>query len=687
MDDVFEVRSYCKICHTNCGILVKRDADENVLGVRGDPDNPKSRGYICPKGIQAVWAHNRPDRLNLPLLHGKETDWDTMLDDLAQTIQAAIAKHGPDAVGIYGASGCDDLGWAATMNIHTALGSGQFYTAATVDVGPRLKAAELVTGYAGGLDPDLDLDDERVKLLIFMGSNPLVSHAGMTDGARNLKRFRARGGKIWVLDPVRTRTAALADRHIAPIPGTDPAIFAWLMRELLNDLPESSPVRRKTRPEDLARLQVALEPFEQDRVARISGVEAAMLQDLLNDIREIGRVAAHTGTGTRFGPHALLGEWLRWALLIVTDSLEEPGGMWFSTGWQNPVENRTWMPAPDEGNSGGPVDTRPDLFRNFAQIPCVAMADEIERGPLRVLFVNGGNPLTAFPEPERVKRALESLDALVVLDVVPTSLTDIATHVFACTGRLERAEYNPIRANEPQFTDAVVSPVGDRWHAWYALGQLAKRLGLADKVFRGIDPDEASVEKLYQQTLANARHSFEELKAIGTAGVDFEPEDYRWALELAVPDGKWRIAPSILVKRLPSLLTAEPSADYPLLLTSGRQERRMNTTDNVENPKKADRPVILVSPDDAALYGLTDGSLATLRNQHGQVTSEVAIDSRLRKGVVTFPQGWYKQNVCVLTTAQETDPLTSQPQMTAIPVALEPALAIGAARRETMAVA
>ena len=676
MDGVTEVRSYCKICHTNCGVLIKRDPQENVLGIRGDPDNPRSRGYLCPKGVQTIWAHNRPDRLNYPLLDGRRADWDTTLDDLARRIEAAVAKNGPDAFGVYAASGCDDLGWAALQRIAAALGSQQKYTAATVDVGPRMKAGELVTGFAGALEPTWDPEDESIKLLIFIGTNPLVSHgSGMTDGARSLKRYRARGGRIWVFDPVRTRTALLADEHVTPMPGSDPAILAWLVRELIDGLPGDSPVRRKTKPEDLERLRQALRPFDLGRVARISGVEAATLEQLLSEIRAAGRLVAHTGTGSRFGPHALVSEWLRWALLIVTDSLEEPGGMWFNTSWQAPVENRPWKAAPEEGATFAPIGSRPDLLRNFNEIPCVAMADEIEKGPLRVLIVHGGNPLTAFPEPDRLKRAFQSLDALGVLDVVPTSLTAIASHVLTCTGRLERAEYNPIQSARPQYTEAIVRPAAERWHSWYILGQLAKRLGFADQVFGGLDPDEATTELLYQRTLANARHSWDELTAAGSLGLSFQEPHVRWALDTAVPDGKWRVAPPALVDRLPLLLAAETSDEYPLLLMSGRQERRVNSHENVENPRKADRAEILVSPEDAAHYGLSDGDLATLRSASGEVTAEVAVDKRIRQGALTFPQGWYEKNVCHLTPHSDTDPLTSQPQMTAIPVALERAQA------------
>jgi len=672
--DTFEVRSFCKICHTNCGILVTRDGAGNVLAVRGDPDHPRSHGYMCPKGVQTVWAHNRPDRLDHPLLGGQRTDWNTFLDDLAGRIGKAIERHGPDAIGSYGATGCDDLGHGAVTNLVAALGSTSRYTAATVDIAPEWKAAELVTGYNVGLTPNYDADDEDVRLFLLVGTNPLVSHSsGFTDGARNLRKFRARGGRLWVFDPARTRTAAIADEHIAAMPGTDPAILAWLARELLDGLAPDSPVLESTRSEDRARLREALEPFTLDRVARYAGVEPAQLERLLADIRSAGRLAIETGTGSRFQRHGVDCEWLSWVILILTDSLEKPGGMWFSPGWQMPVEKRQWSRGPEGGADAPEVASRPDLRRNFNEVPCAAMADEIEAGRLKVMIINGGNPLTAFPEPERLKKALQSLDALVVLDVVTTPLTDIASHVVACTGRLERAEYNPIQSARPQFTEAVVSPGGERKDAWWVIGQLGKRLGVGDKVLGGIDPDEATIEKLYEKAMGNARNSFAELKEAGPHGLFYSRRGKPWARELALDDGMWRIAPEVLVKRLPDLLDTATSGEYPMMLVSGRQERRMNTVDSVENRKKADQPLIHVSPADAARYGLVDGGRATLRNTNGRVSSTVKVDERMREGALTLAHGWKDANVTRLTSSHGIDPLHGQPQMTAIPVAVEPA--------------
>lgn len=670
--------SNCRFCMPRCGIVVTVDREERVIEVVGDKSHPRTQGYLCPKGPQMAWAHNRPDRLNHPMVDGQQTRWDEALDDLAARIKAAIASQGPEGFGIYISTGCDTLGAAVAFTLAGALRMEQLYSAATVDVGPSWKAAEIVTG-TFTLLPHWEQDDEAVKLMLLFGSNTVVSHgyagaAALSNASSRLARFRARGGKIWAFDPVATRTAKRADEHVAPAPGTDPAILAWLVREILARLPADSPVRSKTKPDALERLGKALREFDLEVVARVSGVEAAVLQRLLGDIVAAGRIVFPAGTGMSFGPHGLVAEWLRWALLVVTDSLEEPGGMWFDPGWQFKLDEREqWSPAPETGPAVSAPRTRPDLPRFFGQTPCAALNDEIERGPLRVLLVFGGNPVTSTPQPARTSRALKSLDALAVLDVVPSEMTDLATHVLPCTGPLERLEIlgNLVSPYQPTLAPPVVKPVAERRHSWFILGQLAKRLGVWEAMFGHLDIDTATEEDIARCVVAASRHTYEELAESGPHGCTY-PTRKRWAREKAVPEGKWRIAPQSLLERLPALLKNTRDARFPLTLICGRQERRHNRASNLQDNERTDLPLLKMSPDDATTHGLREGDLTVITSAHGTVEAQVTVDRDIRSGVVQLPHAWPETNVEHLFTSEKVDPLSTQPQLSAIPVSVTP---------------
>ena len=680
MTNAVEVRTNCRSCWAGCGVLVQIADGEQVVGVRGDRDHPRSHGYMCPKGPQMVWGHNRPDRLNYPSMGGRRSTWDATLDDLARKIEAAVARGGPNAFGINLGSGCDTLGHQVLKRLKAALGTDQLYTALTVDIAPTLKAAELVTGYAGELLPHWAPDDEESKLVIFFGSNPLVSHGyvgagGMTDSARILRSFQARGGKIWVFDVVRTRSAAVADEHVAPIPGTDPAILAWLVRQALEALTPDAPAMSTTKPEDRERLRQALQGFDLATVSEATGVASQRLEQLWADIRAARRLAVPAGTGMSFGPHGVVGEWLRWALLILTDSLEQPGGMWFDPGWHFPLEQRpSWTPAPEEGRSAPAPTSRPDLQRMFGETPCAAMADEIEAGPLRTLLVVGASPLTAIPDPQRLRRALASLDALAVIDLVPTPLTAIASHVMPATGQLERSDLSAVGSAHPQLSSPVVAQVAERRHSWWIIAQIAKRLGILDKVIDDFDIDTVTEADLLRPTMAHARASYDELLAAGPHGLPY-PNKLRWAAERALPDGRWRLAPEVLTRRLSALLVAQKSESFPLLLTCGRQDRRLNSYENVHRARDGEVPALRVAVEDAQAYGIADGGYALVRSAHGSVTVPARVDAKVRRGVVALPHGWHDANTAHLTDSRKVDPLTTQPQMSAIPVAIAPAAA------------
>ena len=170
-----EERSFCRICNAMCGIVVTVDDEERVQRVRGDEAHPLSRGYTCPKGRAIGLFHHDPRRLDEPEINGEVVTWDRALDDMAALVRTTIDAHGPDAIGMYLASGSafDTNGRRAAERFLRLMGSAQKYTAATIDTPSKPLVAELVGGWSG-LTPVWD--HERSSLFILVGSNPLVSH-------------------------------------------------------------------------------------------------------------------------------------------------------------------------------------------------------------------------------------------------------------------------------------------------------------------------------------------------------------------------------------------------------------------------------------------------------------------------------------------------------------------------------
>src|SRR5262249_10935596 len=176
----------------------------------------------------------------------------------------------------------------------------------------------------------------------------------------------------------------------------------------------------------------------------------------------------------------------------IRGSADRPGGMRVNPGYLFPLEGRRFRPAPPEGSFDGSPPSRPDLPRWAGQYPCAALVDEIEAGNLRALLVLGGNPLTAFPNPDRTARAFSSLAVLAVAALPAHELVALATHVLPATSQLERADLpmieGPALSTGTQYTDAVAAPVAERKPVWWMLVQVGRRLGL--DLLDGLEPDE-----------------------------------------------------------------------------------------------------------------------------------------------------------------------------------------------------
>jgi anaerobic selenocysteine-containing dehydrogenase len=648
--------SYCRICAAACGIVVTVEGSQ-VLRVRGDADHPVSRGYTCSKGRGLPAWHHAPNRLDRPRLHGRDAAWPETLDDLGKRLAATVTDHGADAIGLYLATGLayDAGGQVAAGLWMRALGSRAFYTAATVDNAPVLVAAELVTG-----NPMLNpvWDPSEPGLLLLVGTNPVVSHGygtALPDPVRHLRDYRSAGGRVWVVDPRRSETAAHADEHLAVRPGADVTLMAALAAALLD---EGADPNELCAPADLVALRDALAPFTLERAASVADVELVALVRLAGEIRaHPGRLAVMCGTGTTMAIDGVLVEWLRWVLLVLSGSLDRKGGMRFNRG----AVNRLRPPRPDRASAAplpGP-SSRPTLPRVAGQLPAVAMTDEIEAGRLRALVVTGGNPLTAFPEPDRLRDALRRLETLVVVDVAENELSEIATHVLPATGQLERvdlslAELTAVRSGL-QSTAAVVAPAGERRPVWWMLGALGRRMG-AD-FLGGVDPDDLTEEAFVGGLLARSPLDGAEVLAAGPHGLDVA-EEFGWVRDTMLVDGRWGTAPPEMIERLRDHVAPDPG----LTLVPRREMAWSNAGPGAE-------PLARLHPDDARRAGIGDGAAATLRSAHGAMTAVVAVDENVRPGAISVTHGRAEASPGQLTSSHiDVDRLTTMPRASGLPV-------------------
>ncbi|WP_236147523.1 molybdopterin-dependent oxidoreductase [Mycolicibacterium sp. CH28] len=654
------VRSFCRVCPSVCGILVDLDGNE-VVAVHGDAEHPFSGGYTCPKGRALPLIHHHSDRLEHPMLavDGRltESTWEACLDDLGGRLRDIIAEHGPAAVAInFGTGiGMDAAGYRTAEALHRAIGTPAKFSPLTIDGTAKALVAELMGGSAALTGRP---DYAGAKLVMLIGSNPVVSH-GHTVGMpnpRGVLRDLARHAQIWVLDPRHTETARLATRHVAPRPGTDYAVLAYLVREILRE-----GIRADLPVQDVAELAAAVQPFTAEHAATVADIAPADLEDLFAAVREAGRVAIDTGTGVTMSASANVTQWLSWSLLVLTDSMNQPGGVWFHPGYAYQLEDFELPIAPPEGKSRPGPRSRPETKAFLREWPCATLSDEIEAGNIRALLNLGGSLLTGFPASESLRPALGKLEVLATTEILPTETTAASTHVLPTKGQLERPDvtlwdFMSTRISA-QHTPAVTAPIGQRRSMWWVLAEIGRRLGhdVADPAM--------SDEQMLATLNAGGRTGYDDLLSAGWAETE-RVLPAPWVQRHVERLGGWRLAPRVLVDQLRDL--RHPAGP---VLVPRRQMRRLNA----QLEYLGEKPEVLLHPDDAATAGIADNQALVVRTEYGELTGMAKLDPSVRRGVVSVPHAHAGANVNLLTSKDDLDPATGMTRYSGVPVSLHPA--------------
>lgn len=651
----------CTLCEATCGIVVEEE-DGKVVSVRGDPLDPASRGYVCPKVVGMQEVHDDPDRLRTPLIRRGSTfveaSWDEALSFAAEGLRRVRARDGKDAVAVYqGNPTAHNLGLLTVgQAVLRTLGTRNLYSASTLDQAPHMRAALEMFGHVFYIPvPDLD----RTEHLLIVGANPLVSNGSIMtapDMKRRLSELRARGGRVVVIDPRRTETAAAADEHVFVRPGADAALLLSMIHVLFAE--------QRVRPGLLERhlgqmdeLRDAVGGFSPRAVARFTGVEASRIESLARAFAAADRAACYVRVGTCHQRHATLVSWAAWALNAITGNLDREGGAM----WSTPAAELVWI-ADRVGASGhGRFQSRvrglPELG---GELPVACLAEEIETpgaGQIRALITSAGNPVLSAPNGRRIEAALASLEHMVSVDCYLNETTRHAHVILPPVSPLQRSHYDVLLAafgvrNHAKYVPAALPKGEGERHDWEILLELGLRLRLGDGSWsRG--------------PLAALRATFGKLGPEGVLELALRTGPYRLSLKklaetphgldlgalkprlpgiLRTRDRKVHLAPKAMLAELPELRAALAREEAPgELCLIGRRHLRSNNSwlHNSERLVKGRaRCTLLLHPTDAARLGLADGELAVVTSPAGSATFPVEISDEMMPGVASAPHGW-----------------------------------------------
>lgn len=715
----------CPLCEATCGLTLTIEGT-TVTGARGDRDDIFSRGFICPKGASFGGLDADPDRLRVPLVRGddgelREADWSEAFDLIAARIPALVETHGPGAVGVV-------LG---NPNVHTMAGSlypplllgalrtRNVFTASTLDQMPKHVSSGLLFGDAHAIPvPDLDRTDH----LLLIGANPLESNGSLCtapDFPGRLKALRRRGGTLTVIDPRRTRTARLADRHVAIRPGADALLLAALAQTLLTEkLADPGPLAEHL--EGIDELAAALAGFTPDAVAAACDVDAATITAIARELAAAPTAAVYGRIGSCTVEHGTLASWLVDVLNILTGNLDRPGGALF------PLSATARAPrpaAPGKGFALGRWSSRvaghPEAK---GELPIAALAEEIDtpgEDRIRALVVIAANPVLSAPDGDRLDAALaDGLDFMVSVDPYLNETSRHADVVLPPPPPSQSAHFdfafnNFAVHNQVRYTRAAVPLEDGRMDE----SEIHARLILAVSGMHGAPPsavDDLAVDTALARAGAPKELAAELTGASGPErrldlmlrlgpygltleqllahphGIDLGPLKPRVPDVLRTRSGRIELLPEPIAADLPRLRRALGDRPAPLVLV-GRRHLRSNNSwmHNVGSLTGGSNVCTLqIHPDDAARLGLADGDTARIESSGGGIEAPAEITDTVRSGVVSLPHGWGHSrpgtrmsvaaadpgaNVNQLLDGTLLDPLSGTAVLNAIPVSVTPA--------------
>ncbi|WP_375184679.1 molybdopterin-dependent oxidoreductase [Aquabacterium sp.] len=717
----------CNLCEAICGLRFEVEGDgpaARITQIRGNPDDPLSRGHICPKAVALKDLHEDPDRLRQPVRRVTGADgqprfepisWDQAFDLVVDGLARVREQHGANAVAVY--QGNPNVhNWGNITHGHlffSQLRTRARFSATSADQLPHHVVAHWLYGHQLAIPiPDID----HTRFMLILGGNPLASNGSLMtvpDVRARLKDLRERGGKLVVLDPRRTETAAVADEHHAIDPGSD---AAWLLAVLHTLFEEDlvRPMHLTPLLDQVDTVRRAVQPFSPEATAPYTGMDAATTRRLARELAQAEGAVVYGRMGVSTQAHGVVCQWAIQAINLLTGNVDREGGALLTSPALNLIDMKLMGPG-HLGAWHSRVRGAPEFS---GELPVSVLAEEMltpGRGQIRALVTAAGNPVLSTPNGRQLDTALAQLDFMVSVDFYINETTRHADVILPPTCFVEHDHYDLVFLhlavhNVARYSPPIVAPADGALHDWQIYAELARRYArrawalerggirqrLAGLLTRGL-VGRLPPHRLLDLGLrrAGGRVTFAQLKA-RPDGVDLGPLRPSLVKRLEQRRRRIRLLPEPVRRELAALTDLftraappEPGADgRPALKLIGRRDVRSNNSwmhNSARLVSGKPRCTLWIHPDDAAARQLRDGQTVTVQGRTGQVSVPVHITPDIRPGVVSLPHGWGHDRPGValtvarahpgasindLTDDQLTDRISANAAFSAVPVAV-----------------
>ena len=650
----------CSLCEAMCGLTIDVEGNQ-VKKISGDAADPLSRGYLCIKGEALADLQSDHNRLRRPVRKRgndwEEISWDQALDEVGQHLLRIQSQHGRDAIASYlGNPTVHNNGTMLTItSLLKSLRSRNRYSATSLDQLPHHFVGYSLFGHQLLLPiPDID----RTHYLLILGGNPIVSRGSIMsapDVTQRLKAIRERGGKIVLLDPRRTETAAVADEHFYIRPGTDAAFLLGLLHIVFRDKLQN-PGQLAAYIDGLEVVQHEVEKVELAAIAALTGISETTMERITHEFTSAQSAVCYGRFGASTQDFGGLTQWLLTVLNIVTGNLDRPGGAMFTTP---AVDTLKYYGRGGFARWRSRVRGLPEFG---GELPTCGLADEILTpgpGQVRALLTVAGNPVLSLPNGTKLEEALSQLEFMVSIDLFINETTRLAHIILPPTAPLEHEHYDlafhtlAIR-NTAKFSPAVFSPPPDARHDWQILRALEERLNPSKSVWRWLKSQFMSLatpERIIDLGLRFGPYHLS-LKTLreNPHGIDLGPLKPRLPQRLYHKNKRIQLAPAPLVEDLRRLhrklgsRSTVPTDDttYDLQLIGRRQVRSNNSwMGHIPRLTKGKSTcTVLINTEDAKQRGIQTGQSVRVTSKVGSIVLPAVVVDSIMPGVVSIPHGF-----------------------------------------------
>lgn len=651
------IKSVCRSCHGGCGVLVHTENDR-VVKVKGDPDSPVSRGWMCVKGVKSPDVANHPARLTTPLKRDgergsgrfKPISWSAALGEITSRLDAIRKETGPESIAI--GQGTGRHHYMHTVRFANALGTPNWYEPGLAQCFiPRITVSNMT--YGGFVTADY-YGEVKPKLIIFWAHNPLVTSADCELAPAVLRALET-GPVTIAVDPRKSETAQKCGMWLSIRPGTDCALALAMINVIIaNGLHDVDFVERWTSGfNELARHVTGFTP---DWAEGITGIPADDIIRAATLYATVKPGVIEWGLGIEQNANSLQTVRAIAILRAITGNIDQPGSDILGMNILRPYPVLKDKLPPDAGKKriGGETYKLLGGWRAYmpsAHIPGLFHAMRTgDPYSIRALALFGNNPLTTVADSRRVYESLMKLDLLVATDLFMTPSSALADYVLpaAFWTEFEHLMGFPLVVENYAFANPKITQTGDCRQDEWIMDELAGRLGLPGF--------EMGYRRIFDYQLEPTGLTFDNLIESGLYYTPplkrrkYEERGFRTPskkIELACPSLKrMGYEPLPYYAEPPESPVSDPAmaGKFPYILITGARVREFFHSDNrrVESLRKLHPdPLAQIHPDVAAKRGIADGDWIFVSSPRGRIKMRARVTEDIRPDVVSVEHGWW----------------------------------------------